>query len=192
MQHASLGRNRTHSNVPKHLQTLPPSLALLLPLRLSLSLVLTAIVTVHLPPATHHSPAPSPSTPCPLPLALSLSPSPTFPFPLLPLRLASSLWALQVALFAAVSHLPFSIFAFAHLSGRHSSATYCLPPFPHPFSPCCRPHLPLLTTSNPPFLYPCHHLRLPPVYHGCTIYHLPVARAPVSRQRRVTAPSLHA
>lgn len=181
MQHASLGRNRTRSNVPKHLQTLPPSLALLLPLRLSLSLVLTAIVTVHLPPATHHSPAPSPSTPHPLPLALSLSPSPTFPFPLLPLRLASSLRALRVALFAAMSHLPFSIFAFAHLSGRHSSTTYCLPPFPRPFSPCCRPHLPLLTTSNPPFLYPCHHLRLPPVYHGCTIYHLPVARAPISR-----------
>ena len=192
MQHASLGHNRTRSNVPKHLQTLPPSLALLLPLRLSLSLVLTAIVTVHLPPVTHHSPAPSPSTPHPLPLALSLSPSPTFPFPLLPLRLASSLRALRVALFAAMSHLPFSIFAFAHLSGRHSSTTYCLPPFPRPFSPCCRPHLPLLTTSNPPFLYPCHHLRLPPVYHGCMIYHLPVARAPVSRQRRVTAPSLHA
>ena len=192
MQHASLGHNRTRSNVPKHLQTLPPSLALLLPLHLSLSLVLTAIVTVHLPPATHHSPTPSPSTPCPLPLALSLSPSPTFPFPLLPLRLASSLRALRVALFAAMSHLPFSIFAFAHLSGRHSSTTYCLPPFPHPFSPYCRPHLPLLTTSNPPFLYPCHHLCLPPVYHGCTIYHLPVARAPVSRQRRVTAPSLHA
>ena len=130
--------------------------------------------------------------PLPLRLALSLSPSPTFPFPLLPLRLASSLRALRVALFAAVSHLPFSIFAFAHLSGRHSSATYCLPPFPRPFSPCCRPHLPLLTTSNPPFLYPCHHLHLPPVYHGCTIYHLPVARAPVSRQRHVTAPSLHA
>ena len=134
----------------------------------------------------------SPSPSRPLPLTLSLSPSPTFPFPLLPLRLASSLRALRVALFAAMSHLPFSIFAFAHLSGRHSSTTYCLPPFPRPFSPCCRPHLPLLTTSNPPFLYPCHHLRLPPVYHGCTIYHLPVARAPVSRQRRVTAPSLHA
>ena len=119
--------------------------------------------------------------PLPLHLALSLSPSPTFPFPLLPLRLASSLRALRVALFAAMSHLPFSIFAFAHLSGRHSSTTYCLPPFPRPFSPCCRPHLPLLTTSNPPFLYPCHHLRLPPVYHGCTIYHLPVARAPISR-----------
>ena len=115
MQHASLGHNRTRSNVPKHLQTLPPSLALLLPLRLSLSLVLTAIVTVHLPPVTHHSPAPSPSMPRPLPLALSHFPfpSPTSPPrlftsgspsrsvccheppPFLYLRLCSSIWSSQ-------------------------------------------------------------------------------------------------